>query len=58
MVDYNIEVAKKGKAPGLGNQATGAFCFFELSIATQGYAYMIVRKVACQLPDPKPQKVK
>ena len=29
MVDYNIEVAKKGRAPGLGNQAAGAFFVFQ-----------------------------
>jgi len=26
------------KGIGSANQATGAFCFFELSIANQGYA--------------------
>ena len=25
------------RAPGQNNHTTGAFCFFELSIATQGY---------------------
>jgi len=27
MVHYNIEVAQKGRAPGQGNQAAGAFSF-------------------------------
>jgi len=37
------------KGIGSDNQAAGAFCFIELRIATQGYASMIVKKVACPL---------